>query len=64
MPESGEAFDKLRHDYAEMLKAKMLHGTPPAFDDLIARCRQIESRANEAAAVDSQTADPTPRNEL
>lgn len=63
VPESPEAFEALREDYSQMLRAGMLHGTPPAFDELIAHCRQIERRANEAAALESHTADPTPRYE-
>ncbi len=42
----GEALAVLQHDYASMIEDGLFLGEPPAFEDLIARCADLEARAN------------------
>lgn len=45
IPNDG-AITVLRTDYEEMLRAGMMYGDPPSFDDIIASLREIEHKAN------------------
>ena len=40
------AIDELRKDYKKMLRAGMMYGEPPSFDDIIADIREIEREIN------------------
>ena len=42
----GEAFDALMKDYSNMTDAGLLHNDPTPFENIMARCREIEKRAN------------------
>lgn len=45
----GKARDNLAKDYDKMLEGGMFDSPPPAFDNLMTACKELEARLNAAA---------------